>query len=267
MAYTSQRIEDYLKIDQEPCPVPSKQPPAAWPTSGEIILDKLSARYFPDGPTVLDQISLHIGSGERVGIVGRTGSGKSTLALAILRMIPTSGCVIIDGRKTENTNLDALRANVTIIPQDPMLLSGSLRFNLDPWDEHDDVTLNDALMACGLGPVRYPKSRNRIESGVVTSQELTLDFEVATEGANLSQGQKQLVALARALVRSSKILILDEVGISYGEQAVADTSRRRHRLTLTPTRSSNNQFVRYPRPPPCLPSPTACRQCKIMTRF
>ena len=122
----TQRIEDYLVIEQEPAAIPKKQPPAAWPTSGEIILEKLSAKYADDGPTVLDNLEVRIASGEKVGIVGRTGSGKSTLALAMLRMVPTTGSIIIDGRKIEDVNLMALRSNVTIIPQDPVRIHLSM---------------------------------------------------------------------------------------------------------------------------------------------
>ena len=106
-----------MTIEQEPKPIQEKTPPASWPTSGELRVEKLSARYSPDGPRVLHDISFEVKSGERVGIVGRTGSGKSSLTLALLRLILTESKVYYDGIATDSVKLDALRSHITIIPQ------------------------------------------------------------------------------------------------------------------------------------------------------
>lgn len=132
--------------------------------------------------------------------VGRTGSGKSSLTLSLLRCIFTSGHVYYDGLATDHINLDALRANITIIPQQPELLSGSLRQNLDPFDQHDDAALNDALRAAGLFRLQAESDEGRI----------SLDSAISTGGGNLSLGQRQIIALARAITRRSKVMILDE---------------------------------------------------------
>ena len=112
-----ERIQAYLEIEHEPQPTKENVPPAAWPTSGELRVEGLSARYSPDGPRVLHDLTFSVKSGERVGIVGRTGSGKSTLTLSLLRCIFTEGNVLYDGLSTNDVNLDALRSNITIIPQ------------------------------------------------------------------------------------------------------------------------------------------------------
>ena len=132
-------------------------------------------------------------------IVGRTGAGKSTLSLALLRAIPTEGQVIYDGIATSALNLEALRSNITIIPQHPELLNGTLRENLDPFGEHDDASLNDALRSAGLFHLQREDDENAIN----------LDSEVQAGGGNFSQGQKQILALTRAVLRRSRLLVLD----------------------------------------------------------
>ena len=195
-----ERIREYADIEQEPKPTPEGVPPAYWPASGELIVENLSAKYSADGPEILHSINFHIKSGERVGVVGRTGSGKSSLTLALLRCIFTEGTVLYDGVPTNKINLNALRTNITIIPQVPELLSDTLRGNLDPFGEHDDATLNDALRAAGLFSIQGEDDEGRI----------TLETGISSGGGNLSIGQRQILALARAIVRRSKLLILDE---------------------------------------------------------
>ncbi|EIW53710.1 P-loop containing nucleoside triphosphate hydrolase protein [Trametes versicolor FP-101664 SS1] len=230
-----ERIHQYLSVEQEPTPISDGVPPAYWPASGHLVVENLSARYSPDGPKVLHDVSFEVAPGERVGIVGRTGSGKarfrickgpysgltviqSSLTLALLRCILTEGNVLYDGLATDKLNLDALRSNITIIPQVPELLSGTLRQNLDPFAEYDDALLNDALRSAGLFNLQEEGDKTRI----------TLDTEIAGGGANLSVGQRQILALARAIVRRSKLLILDEAtsAIDYETDAIIQTSLR-----------------------------------------
>ncbi|KAJ7794180.1 P-loop containing nucleoside triphosphate hydrolase protein [Mycena olivaceomarginata] len=179
-----ERIVQYLGIEQEPKPTQAGVPPAYWPASGEIRAENLSAKYSTDSPEILHGLNFAIKSGERIAIVGRTGSGKSSLTLALLRSIPTEGKIYYDGIPIDSLNLDALRSSITIIPQVPELLGGTLRRNLDPFEAHEDSVLNDALRAA--------------------------DSLISSEGGNLSLGERQIVAFARAIVRGSKLLILDE---------------------------------------------------------
>ena len=112
-----ERIQQYMVIEQEPKPTPEGVPPAYWPASRQLTVNKLAAKYSADGPQVLKDVSFEVQSGERVGIVGRTGSGKRSLTLSLLRCILTEGEVLYDGISTDKINLDVLRSNITIIPQ------------------------------------------------------------------------------------------------------------------------------------------------------
>ncbi|PBK77153.1 hypothetical protein ARMSODRAFT_949046 [Armillaria solidipes] len=213
-----ERIQGYVTIEQEPKPTAGGAPPASWPTSGKLVVENLTARYSQDGPAVLHNISFTINSGERIGVVGRTGSGKSSLTLSLLRCIYTDGNIYYDGLPTSSVNLDALRSSITIIPQMPELLSGSLRQNLDPFDQYDDATLNDALKASGLFSLQDDDNEGA----------LNLDSAISSGGSNLSVGQRQIIALARAIVRGSKLLILDEAtsAIDYKTDTVIQSSLR-----------------------------------------
>ncbi|KAJ3890747.1 P-loop containing nucleoside triphosphate hydrolase protein [Lentinula edodes] len=206
-ANSLERVRHYLVIEHEDEAHSERVvPPAYWPASGALQVEGLCARYSKDGPEVLHDLTFFVRSGEHIGIVGRTGSGKSSLTLALLRAIPTSGQVLYDGISTEKLNLDVLRSNITISPQVPELLSGTLRSNLDPFSEHDDSRLNDALRSAGLFALQSQGNQLHTQD-----TKLGLDSEIRGGGSsNLSVGQRQIIALARAIVRENKLIIFDE---------------------------------------------------------
>ncbi|KAJ6575530.1 hypothetical protein B0H10DRAFT_2168545 [Mycena sp. CBHHK59/15] len=213
-----ERIQGYVTIEQEPKPTAAGIPPAYWPASGKLSVEKLSARYSTDGPKVLHDISFNIKSGERVGVVGRTGSGKSSLTLSLLRCIFTEGTVFYDGISTSSLNLDALRSNITIIPQIPELLTGSLRKNLDLFEQYDDATLNNALRSAGLFALQSEMDEGKI----------TLDSEISSGGGNLSVGQRQILALGMSRFSGVSKLVTGPHSSSnhYKTDAVIQSSLR-----------------------------------------
>ncbi|CCE61636.1 hypothetical protein TPHA_0A05620 [Tetrapisispora phaffii CBS 4417] len=194
---------------------PETAPPESWPEEGTIKFENVDFAYRPGLPIVLKNINLQINGTEKIGICGRTGAGKSTIMTALYRLNElTSGSILIDDVDINKLGLHELRKKLAIIPQDPVLFRGDIRKNLDPFHERTDEELWDVLVRGGaIAPedLAETKAQHITEDG--TSADLHkfhLDKVVEEDGANFSLGERQILALTRALVRNTKILILDE---------------------------------------------------------
>ena len=243
---STERVWHYgTALEQEPPARVAPGPPPDWPATGAIAFDNVHLRYRPGLPRVLRGLDLRIRGGERVALVGRTGAGKSSVLGALFRLVdPCAGAIRIDGLDTSRLGLQDLRDAMAIIPQDPTLFRGTVRSNLDPFGRHADAELWTALRRAGLvddaTPATGPDSPSDAASGATAADEkalvraaaaagernrVYLDAPVDEEGRNFSLGQRQLLALARALARDRRILLCDEATSSVDAATDARVQR------------------------------------------
>ncbi|KAI7895794.1 P-loop containing nucleoside triphosphate hydrolase protein [Mucor mucedo] len=202
-----ERIAEFLEIEQEAPSITDVRPPPNWPSEGSIQVNNLHVKYAADLETILKGVAFSVKPREKIGIVGRTGSGKSTLALAFFRFIELyKGSIVIDGVDISDIGTEDLRSNLTIIPQDPVLFSGTLESNMNPFNEFSKDDIFTALRRVHL----LDDASEQVNENVFKD----LSTPVSEGGQNFSQGQRQLLCLARALLKNQKVVLMDEATAS-----------------------------------------------------